>query len=68
MSCTVLCAETGCKHNNGGGYYGVCKHPVTKEQHYNGGIDRIYREKCALREFETGTVEKCVEGVSKCMY
>lgn len=50
--CTVLCADSGCKHNSGSGYYGVCHHPITKEPHYTGGIDRLYRETCGLRESE----------------
>lgn len=48
--CAVLCADTQCRHNSGGGYYGRCKHPITKEPHYTGGIDRLYRETCKLRE------------------
>lgn len=56
MNCTVLCADAQCRHNSGGGYYGRCKHPATKEPHYTGGIDRLYRETCKLREIDGGRI------------
>lgn len=55
-NCTVLCADSGCKHNSGSGYYGVCRHPITNEPHYTGGIDRLYRETCKLRETEDSKI------------
>lgn len=51
---TVLCADGLCKHNFGGGYYGVCQHPANKDKVPYCGIDRYYMETCKLRERDTG--------------
>lgn len=46
----ILCMDSACKHNSGGGYYGVCNHPMLETPQYFGGVDRIYRETCDLKE------------------
>lgn len=48
---TYLCSDTLCKHNSGGGYYGVCHHPLTEVDRYVGGIDRFYKDGCGLHEY-----------------
>lgn len=56
MSRTVLCADSSCKHNSGGGYYGICKHHIINEPMYTGGIDRSLVNSCSLRETEDSKI------------
>lgn len=56
MSKTVLCADNLCKHNNGGGYYGICNHPVVTHPIYTGGVDRLLMNTCPLRETKDGRI------------
>mgnify|MGYP006985821153 CR=1 FL=1 len=53
-----LCTETGCKHNAGGGYYGVCHHPITEIDRYVGGINRFYKSGCDLCEYHSTPKDK----------
>ena len=46
----ILCSDSSCRFNVGGGYYGVCHHPAQLAPHYTGGIDRLYRSSCKARE------------------
>ena len=56
MSKTVLCADHLCKYNNGGGYYGICNHPVMTHPFYTGGVNRLLMNTCQLRETEDGRI------------
>ena len=52
----VLCADHTCKHNNGGGYYGICKNPVINHPIYTGGVDRLIMNTCPLRQTKDGKI------------
>ena len=52
----VLCADHTCKHNNGGGYYGICKNPVVNHPIYTGGVDRLLMNTCQLRQTNDGKI------------
>lgn len=45
----VLCSAR-CKHNDGNGYYNLCKHPCTANPRPSSGITRYYVGKCELLE------------------
>ena len=48
--CIVLCSDDCCRHNSGGGYYGVCHHPDNENRPAYCGIDRTYQSSCSRRE------------------
>lgn len=46
---TVLCSNSGCKHNGDEGYYGICNHPDSERLKCDagyGGINRLLIEGC----------------------
>lgn len=53
---TGLCADHLCKHNNGGGYYGICNHPVVTHPIYTGGVDRLLMNTCQFKETKDGRI------------
>lgn len=48
----ILCTDDQCKHNGGGGYYGLCHHPDNLHKMPYCGIERSYVSTCKKREVE----------------